>query len=341
MKRKFVVGIVLIAIGAGVVALSHLGSEYLRFRLQNLVGTECESCVLNIGWLNWHVWNPGHVTVGGIYFKSGRPDLFQTEVQGGVVQIQIAVWPLWSNMIRIDSLELDHPQVSLTDGDLPFPDQKNEKPFLQFAIQQSEIHDGSLSYIRNHTGHRGVLKVHDIDLSISAFGTTPELLNEFARGVARGRVEQSGEVQLRVVARVWQSPLKIATHVAVRAQNLKDVSPFFEKSFGVELKGQILRGQGRADVDGTHLTAETQVEYQDLNFHVQPDQNRSGLAAFFTNLGIAWSVHSQNIGQPKSIQTQAIAIEREPHESIVSLILRGLKEAALKVSKAEKKDGKK
>jgi len=91
-------------------------------------------------------------------------------------------------------------------------------------------------------------------------------------------------------------------------------------------------GKAAVNVTGASLKSEVSVVYQGLDVIFSANRERSGATAFFSNLLRGLKIDDQNTTEPRYDQKRTAALQRKKGESIVSFILRGMKEAALEVA---------
>ena len=114
-------------------------------------------------------------------------------------------------------------------------------------------------------------------------------------------------------------------------QNLTDINRFFLPNDGLELRGELVEGKSQVKVNGGSLSAFALAHYKDFNVVIRKNQDRGGLSAFFQNLMASLKMRKQNLESKNANRTGRATLKRERGQSIVSFILSGMKEAALKI----------
>ena len=353
---------ILVCIGCtlvGVIALVILNltvNPYVKRRLESSVRENCATCTLDIGDLQVSLLNPGDFLLHEVRFSSGTRGAFETAVRASSIAVHLSLKPLWDRHVNVTQIVSSGLEVTLLDGDKkPPPAEKTttrgasgkvdeSEPSGQtedsarapytFTIQNSIVHHGTLSYTRNHMGTSAHLRVQKIEIELGALGNGKDLKDEPVKGHGEAQVEKSGLVELHVSTYLFRKPLYVDVELFTNDQDLADLTPFFKENAGVNLEGILMKGHGKVKVRGPHLTATLLAEYRGLNIKLDKMYDRNEITAFFMNLGTAVAMGEKNVGKPKSDRQREVELEREEKESIVSFILRGLKEAALKVAKA-------
>ncbi|MBX3021283.1 MAG: hypothetical protein KF799_06345 [Bdellovibrionales bacterium] len=192
-------------------------------------------------------------------------------------------------------------------------------------LKRLDIQNAEFSYIRDVKNTHAELHIHDIDAQIQL--TSQNILAEFS-----GRIGGSGRVNVALTSQRPTTPLHIDCDVHVRDQDLADLSRFFKPNAGVELSGQLLKGEGHIEVRGQKLNATLFTEYKDFKLTTHKMYDRNDLQAFFTNVGADIAMRANNKDLPAAQKRESKTLEREGDESIVSFMLRGLKEAAIDVT---------
>lgn len=278
--------------------------------------------------------SPGKFTAREIKYISSTKGIAELEVEVGTVTVDLEILPLLKGEVKISSLRIESPRVIFRNSEaLPAREKASgtKKGELNFDARSAEIVGGEFTYIRMAQGTVATLHFHDISGSVEPLGKT---YGNEVRVTARGRIEKSGEVKLKVATPLFTS-LKVDVDVEVTDQNLADLTPFFKENAGVELHGLMLEGKGKAVVEGDTVTASVFARYKDFELKLHGNHARSDAAAFFSNLGIAIATHEKNLDQALRDQKRGVTLKRNSAEPVVAFILRALKEAALRVSMAK------
>ncbi len=276
--------------------------------------------------------SPGRIVFQKIEYRSSKKGVPELEVAIEALEVDLDLLPLLRGEIRISSVRAEKPVVLFRDGDAkPRASRSGGKRELGFDLRSAEINDGTFQYVRMTQGTVATLNVSNIQARGGPVGRS---LGNVVDLEARGRIEKSGEVFVKVRTPLFEDPVKVDVDVRVQEQNLADLTPFFKKNAGVELHGQMLKGHGNAQVEGQSLKAVVTAEYKDFDLKLHKMHDRSEAAAFFTNLGLAIAAREKNVGKDKEDRTRGVTLKRDPGEPVVGFILRGLKEAALRVSMA-------
>jgi uncharacterized protein involved in outer membrane biogenesis len=279
--------------------------------------------------------SPGKFSFGAIKFVSSKKGIPELEVEIERLSVDLDVLPLLKGDVRIGALIIEKPKVIFRDGDAKPKEEKessHKNRSLNFDLRGASISDGEFTYVRMTHGTVATLNVHNIQAESGPLGRT---LGNQVELKARGRIEKSGTVDLKIGMPLFETPLKVYVAIDVDDQNLADLTPFFKENAGVELHGKMLEGRGTAKLEGRSLSAEVWAKYKDFDLKLHKMYDRSEAAAFFMNLGTAIATAEKNTGKPAKDQQRGVNIQREAGEPVVGFILRGLKEAALRVSMAK------
>lgn len=301
------------------------------------VENNCRTCQLEIGRTTFSVFFPTKLSLHRVHLTGGEKGATEVDAVAERIEAEVSVIPLILGRIHFDAIRVVRPNVIVTDGDghsPPSPPKAidDEKPLFDFLIQETLIDEGNFAYVRNYRGTHAVLRIGRINGGIGALGTVRELREASAKAQVFARVENSGEVEVLISTFLFSAPLRVAVEVRVKDQNLGDLSNFFGENDGVFLKGRLIKGRAQVAVRERRLTSEVWAKYEDLDVKLRKTQDRSAFAAFIANLGEALTVNSRNVGKREEDQIREVTLDREEKESLVSFILRGMKEAALKVA---------
>ena len=102
------------------------------------------------------------------------------------------------------------------------------------------------------------------------------------------------------------------------------------------MKGFIHDAWGEVRIHGQSSKTNSTIRYQDLALKFRTTDERGFIVTAFSNALQAISLHTSNLGRIKSDQTQSVELVRKSDETIISFVLRGLQEAALKIAKNKK-----
>lgn len=334
--QKLAFALILIFI-LGLVGAIFSVDEFLRQKLQTEVRESCATCALEIGNLHLRLLDPGEVHLTDVHLTTGTKGAFEVDARIESIVLKINPRELFNHQLEFERVIIEKPTVRLTDGDVhPAPDKPDDSPAAEwtFALNTTEVHFGTLDYTRNHVGTHAHIHVHDVQIKLGQLGNRPPLSEQTVEGTGQAQVEKSGEVWLKVSTTPFKKPLFIDLTLDVKKQNLADLTPFFKANAGVNLEGILRTGHAQVSVRGSSLKATLAADYQDLKITLEKMYDRNELTAFFMNLGTAVTMSKKNVDKPKEDKLRDVELSREGSESIVGFILRGLKEAALKVAQA-------
>ncbi|MGZ3707045.1 MAG: hypothetical protein ACXVA8_13530, partial [Bdellovibrionota bacterium] len=124
----------------------------------------------------------------------------------------------------------------------------------------------------------------------------------------------------------------VKVDLALDGQNLSDVNPYFEVEEGVTLNGRVLRSHSLVSLKDTAAKGDVEVAYEGLKLKFHSNRHRGGLSALLDNLGVTIKVKGENSGDIRSKREREVETRRHPRESVVSFILRTMREAAMRVA---------
>lgn len=309
--------------------------DYLKNKIETEVQAECEKCRLKIGDLDVPLFQPGDLTFHNLDFSFGDEGATQVFAKAALLDVHISLRSLLKHHIYLRNLMITHFDVTVIDGDKhsPPPEGGKEKPSepsdFTFSIAPLRYLNGSFQYVRNHEGTTATLHVQDINGTLTAVDPKSD---HIIKAHLTARYERSGHAELEILTNPFIKPLQVDVKLAVNDQDLNDLTLFFEPNAGVQIHGKINEGLGLVSVIGDELKATDWIVYQDLDAKVLKGKEYSGFVAFFENLGLGLAMQSSNVELEKDQQTKSVELKKEGGESLISFILRGLKEAAMKVA---------
>jgi hypothetical protein len=324
MKKYILIAIILLVVTALLAA-----PNYLAHKLEVLATQQCPTCELKIGKAS---------LLGGLKFsdvdlKMGNPKTFQTEIKVESIAVSVAVTSLFSHKIVIENCTIEKPKIVLTNGDekTPHHDDKEESEWT-FQISGLEINDGDFAYVRNHEGTHAVLEARNIDAKFGTISNEPQYLKELVEFELSGQLERSGKTKVKVATTLFTSPPHTEVQVEIQEQKIGDMTKFLKPNAGVMLAGELLHAENHIVARGSNLESKISGEFKNLAITFVPTPERKSLGAALMNAGSDIAVKSENVQMAPNEQTATIQAKREKDESYVSFILRGLKEAAIKLS---------
>lgn len=303
--------------------------------LVNHVERSCDGCKLQIADVKWSRLNPGALDLVDVEFRSGDPRYTHLKVRIARVVIRPNVLALMSSDLNLGFLALIQPDVLYYDGIKPKSNTKeksdDQSPAFTFALKRARIVDGAFTYVRDVRNTHAELHVKALNVECDAIDSkAPERETHIK---ATATVEGSGEAELDLRGPLLKQPLALALELRVRHQDLAGLSRFFRPNAGVDLKGELVQGYARSRISGSTVRTLVRALHKDFRLHVDKTYDRSDVEAFFTNLGAAIALQTQNLEDPRWEQKREVERTREPGESIASFILRGMRDASLDIVK--------
>lgn len=310
--------------------------DYLKEKIESEVPKTCSKCRLKIGDLDLPLLQPGDVTFHNLDFSYGDEGTTQVFAKAALLDFHVSLRSLLKHHVHIHRLMVSHFDVTVIDGDKhspPEPKKEDSSPNADadydLVIGPLRYLNGSFQYVRNHEGTTATLHVQDINGTLTSIDPRADRI---IKGQLTARYERSGHSELEILTNPFLKPLQVDVKLAVKDQDLNDLSLFFEPNAGVRLKGKIDEGLGMVSVKGDALKATDWIVYEDLDAKVLRGKEYSGFVAFFENLGLGLAMQQKNTELEKAEQTKSVELKQEANESLISFVLRGLKEAAMKVA---------
>lgn len=301
-------------------------------KIEAYVNEGCKHCNLKIATMTILPAAVVQIELNDVRFKYTPNDHVYATIDK--IRLSIPFTTFYKTPYIIDDIEFINPNVLYTDGDKKTTSTIEKTKLPLFILHRSSIKNGKFEYVRNTKGTSASFNIYIIDATLSKLGNTPELIKEATQLVANGRVENSGETHLNVTTFLWNENAFVTTVLKVKDQNLEDLNFFLKANAGVNLHGKMLQGTATLEVREQNLITNLMATYQGFKIDFDPMYDRNEFTTFFMNLGSSIITKSQNKakGDPKD---EYVQLTREPNEPIVGFMLRGLKEAAIKLSIAQ------
>jgi hypothetical protein len=274
------------------------------------VRRDCKSCDFSMGpvTLAWK-----GLALGDIWLAGGHKDSQRVEFKVR----RIVISPVWTSLLG------DHPVIENKSHGRPESALETDKSDV--TVNTIFVEDGNFSYVRDLIGTHAVFKVHDINGDIE-----PNPEGAIAR--IRAQVGGSGNLNLRVSSPYGKQPLALDADMSVDEQSLATLSEFFKPNAGVELTGTLVKGHSLSKLRGAELTTSLYADYKDFKLKLDKMYDHNTVQTFFTNLGTTIAMREKNQSAPTDEKMTTVRSKREKGESLVSFMLRGLKEASLDVN---------
>lgn len=320
-------------LAAGIILKEAVAPELVRWRLISEVRAKCETCELSVGSVDLSLLPPA-LSGRAVSFTGGTPNATVVHAEARNVYVPFSILPLFKRCLRLGRIEIEQLAVEVTEGDLYGPSSAKDgsaRP-LDLEIEGIEVKKSSFTYVREHPGRKGSLEVSGINAAAGPVGTTERLRDKDVKASAEGLLEHSGKFKLQVRARFFAKAPDADINLQISGQDLVTLNPFFEPNDGVRLKGLLIEGRASAAIRGASLKASSYVRYKGLIVSIRNNEERGALSAFFQTFLASITVRKQNADDGNYDRTGEVDLERKPEETVISFALRGMKEAAMKVS---------
>jgi len=271
---------------------------------------------------------PWRIKAKGLSFREGDPEVSEVSLRAEQVEIPFSPLALLRNEYSFGQIRVNGLTVELTEGDKDgVPTESKPR---KIKISGVTIEDSNFVYRRRYKGRDATIKLGGIKRALTALDSEDRGLRTV--GKVQARLEKSGQVELNLTAVVFAAEPDVQVDLRVAEFPLAEVNEYFFPSDAIKLSGKLHEGKAAVNVTGASLKSEVSVVYQGLDVIFSANRERSGATAFFSNLLRGLKIDDQNTTEPRYDQKRTAALQRKKGESIVSFILRGMKEAALEVA---------
>lgn len=309
-------------------------ADRLRTSLESAVAGACEPCELRIEAARIGL-SPPRVELSGISFRQGDPRDSAVEAEADSLTVPLPFANLGGPPWRVGRVSARNLRVLLHEGDLSLPKPKRpekEGSTPEFECEGITASGASFTYRKDSPAGAAYLRLTQISADIGPFGSHGHWVHEPLRGEATAQLEGSGQVRLDVETRLAEQGPWVDVKLRVRGQKLREVNDYFRPEEGVRLGGVLLDSDATVSVRNTRADGIVMARYEGLEVFFHENRHRGALSALLNNLGALVKVNSGNSGEPRKERERAVVTKRHPKESVVSFILRTLKEAVLRVA---------
>ncbi len=322
-------------IGAVYLSLQTVAPLLLRRNLVRWVEESCASCELKIKEVQLS-FRPLAVTFTHPELRAGNFSTTHYSAQAESIRAEIRWRRLASSEVNLSSIEVRRPRVVIVEGDdRAAPSNPPEGPPSRWHWRVGKVtaREGNFEYHRVHAGRDAHLRVSEIEAEVGEVGTTAALVFRSAKGRARGLLEESGRFELKVAAPLFIEDLKVDVDLSLAGQKLEQLNPYFHVNDGIRIEGTLAHGRTVVAVRGPRLTAKVTALYSGLDIGFEKTEDRSLASAIFANVVKMLEIQDSNQGEPPQERTQSVALLRTHPETLLQFIFRGMRDAALKVTK--------
>ena len=285
----------------------------------------CKSCEFNSEKIELSLFPP-RVIFDDVHFITGDAKSTLVDAQVERFILFISIHQLMSHLLKFKQVVIVNPVVTVTEGDLKGSRSKGDSSPSEWDLEMDhvELKNGQFTYKREHLGKTGVLQIGNINGEIGEFSSTDLRRDELVTAHTTAILEQSGKIDLTIAALLFSKAIHVDISLALNGLVLDETNRYFSPDDGIKLDGKILRAQSQSSIRGRGLHSKVSVDYEGLSLKFQKTSERSELGAVFSTLfsGVKSTKDRSRIANS----------ERKPDEPLVGFILRGMKEAALKVA---------
>ena len=325
--------LLLVALAAGIILKEAVAPGIARSRLISAVQNNCKTCELSLSRVHISL-VPLALSATHVRFTGGTPNATVVHVEAARVYLPVTLLPLLTRRFRAGQIEIEQPVVKITEGDLYVSSTAEDSSVrtLDVEIEGIKVKQGSFTYIREHPGHTGNLNVSRINMTIGPVGSTDRFRDAYVKASAEGLLEESGQFQLQVNAKVFAEIPDVDAEFQIAGLDLANLNPFFKPTESVQLKGTLIDAQSVVAIHGARLKSSVYMRFRKLGVKIKKSDDSSALSAFFQTLMASIIMGKQNIDGGDYDRTGVVDLERRQKETIIGFALRGMKEAAMKVA---------
>lgn len=305
----------------------------LRKTIEQGLKNACSSCKYSIENIEISLASL-EITLSNIILSGGSRSSTYVAIKANSIKAQISLPDLLRGNYRFTRIKIINLNAEIIEGDLKIPSSNSSqsKDDISFAIDNIDIIDGQFLYVREHLSKKASIHINKISAHIETIGNTPEFKSKPSTAHLTATLEESGSINLTVSSLLFSKDLFVDIALQIDHQNLARMNPYFKINDGIILTGQLITAQSKVEVRKNILHSFVQAEYEGLNFKYEKNQERTAAVAFFSNLLIAAKLNLKNTRAKPQDQIKYIQLSRDPEKSLISFILVGMKEAALKVA---------
>jgi hypothetical protein len=318
---------------AVLVAQYVIGPFAIRRWVTSQVSSGCDSCQLRLARVRISLF-PFTLSTDSTEFHFGDPASLAIVAKAQGIAIPIQWRPLFQGHFRVGDLELEKPEVHITEGDakLPQSDPQRKSGDSDFEVAKVVITHGVFTYAHHHHQKTGRIHVSHIDATVESFGNSERLKFHKTEGNASGILEQTGKFRLKVVAPLFAKETQVSVTLRITGLNLDNLNKYFQPNDGVSLAGNLLEGQSSVDVKGRYLAATAFARFEHFGVQIEKSEERNETSAALQTFLASLKLGKQNVdGQPYS-RTGKANLLKKPEQSLISFILKGMQQAAMEVS---------
>ncbi len=299
---------------------------WLKPRIEAAVnGMELDSLAVTVA--------PPSLVLHGARLRDGDPRDSAVFARAERVVVPLDWRSLFSDPWRFGVIHASGVSVTVHEGDAHFPRGDGQTSLLPpFLCEGIRVDDAAFNYRKDSRAGAAVLRLAQVTAKAEAFGNFGEWRARAAEAEARALLEKSGQVKLRVAAWLHENEPRVEVDLSIHGQKLASVNPYFEPEEGVTLRGLLLSSRALVKVRGWRAEGNVEANYAGLAIKFHKNRHRGGLDALLLNLGAALKLDQANTEESRLERLGAVVTTRHPRESIVSFILRTMREAALRVA---------
>ncbi|MGE3975700.1 MAG: hypothetical protein AB7F59_14330 [Bdellovibrionales bacterium] len=304
----------------------------LREKILATVHENCKSCKLEISSLKIHLF-ARDLSLRQIKFTAGRRITTAVEAQIEKISLSLTSSPFDLKNMEIDKVEIESPQITVIEGDEKtgsHPLRTNEE--LKWNIEKIFIYNGKFKYLRESPDRTGVIHMNDIQVTVENLNSATGPQAKLAQVKAKSLLENSGQVEMNINTAPFEDQTNVDLDIRLSQYNLKESNDFFKPIDQAELSGEIVSGFATSKVRGPKLISTVEVKYKNLDVQFFTDKDRTDVANFFMNVMADAKFDKKSTDESKPERTRTAHIVRKAEETLISFILRGLKDASLEVA---------
>ncbi len=312
------------------------GPNYLRNKLVTNIQESCPTCQIKIAYLEIH-YLTSTVILQGVEFVSDPSTVTTVDFNAPNVIVDIHPISLILGAPAINRLELTKFQIVVADDNAkpPAPGPINYRwveGLPAFSIDEIKLHEAEFEYMLKTKGKEAKIDVHNIEATITKFGTRKDISPRFVNGDLTAKLEKSGSVKIKLQVDLFEEKNEDQILIDIKEMHLPEMDHFFGIADGVTLEGELHHALTKLNLSEGNLTGSLELYYKDLELKYALTRERGKLENFLSNLISSVAIAKKRPDKPgQPVPVIAINAKRAQNEGLIKFLLRGLKGGAEKI----------
>lgn len=307
--------------------------KWIGHRIPLSFQNHCNTCRIDLGEVQLRVF-PFQIVLKNPHLVQGDPKATEIDARASKLVARVSFFSFFSANIQFQEIRIESLKVVVTEGDIKYPPNErkaDDAPVKFYSAKETIFVETDFIYRRVYGRETAALHLQHINGKIGEWGTNPPLKLKSTHAEASGLLEGSGRFSLKVDSPVFSEVTQADVSLEIHEQNLTRINPFFSKSDGIHFQGKLARGQTSLIVREKTLKSWVRVNYTGLNIRFEENRDRGALSALLSNFAKSVKMRPDNSTRPHAKRESSLEIRRDPNESLLHFIFRGMKLAALQI----------